>query len=151
MEDCQREDAARSNMHSVDSTRELLAPTETSMLFSILPAALKARIPSLPSLGRPPRSCHIRRQTCPSSKPYSGASTPEHGYTSAIVLSRPDHLGERVTGYFDGSVSSDEDHLQVAAPHDGTQQSLSGKPDTGILWKFANQGILFLLGGWNTY
>ena len=139
-----------SRTQSADSIRELLIPAEASMLFSLLPTAVQARIPRLPSIRRSVSSFPITRRKFPDSKPGSRARTPELGYTSAMVLSRPEGTGneDEVTSYFGGSVSSDEEDMQVGATGDAINQGQGkglAEPSTGIAWKFANQGRSFRL------
>jgi len=77
----------------------------------------------------------------------SGASTPETGYASAMVLSgtrattRSD--GEEMSGYFIEQIPPGEDLPQVTM--NKTRQSLElPESKSGIGWKFANQGLNLL-------
>jgi hypothetical protein len=145
MEHHQRKPPVHGRTQSADSIRELLSPKETSMLFSILPTAVQTRIPKLPSLSGSVRSYGLARPNYLKSKQGSGVSTPELGYISAIDLSHQGKTEDSITSSFGGSVSSDDDCLQVALSSTATKQAQMepGGSRAGIAWKFANQGMLF--------
>ncbi|TVY51651.1 hypothetical protein LCER1_G006161 [Lachnellula cervina] len=113
-----------------------------SILYSMLPSAVQCRIPRLPSLRRTVSMYGLvgrRRSIDLDSRPSSGSGTPEAGYTSAIVL-----MGEREEEYVVESVS-DED---TSRPSTGEGRQLAGMElteiNSGINWKFANQGLSLL-------
>ncbi|EPE30937.1 hypothetical protein GLAREA_03904 [Glarea lozoyensis ATCC 20868] len=146
MECRQRKPPIYNRAQSADCIREVQYSSHTSMLFSMLPVAVQARIPKLPYLGRSARDYGLSRPSSPDSKASSGSDTPELGYTSAIVLS---HLGEVKNGnqsYFGGSVCSDDGDLRISASHmpPPLVHVEPGDSRTGIAWKFANQGLSLL-------
>ncbi|PMD47641.1 hypothetical protein L207DRAFT_576408 [Hyaloscypha variabilis F] len=121
---------------------------EASMLYSLLPSAVKSRLPRLPSLRRSVSMYGLAtRRKSADSRPPSGAQTPE--YTSAMVLSGAGTLAseEDIAGYLVESLStsSDEDVPQTSTGK-GRQTSRMELTESrsGIGWKFANQGLNLL-------
>lgn len=128
---------------------------EDSMLYSMLPAVVKSRLPRIPSFRRSASMYGLttRRKPAPSasadSRPSSGSTsgsrTPE--YTSAVVLSGSRAMAEAdISGYFIESASSDEDRPPALERKERSGQGMElTERKSGIGWKFANQGIKFPL------
>lgn len=116
---------------------------EPSMLYSMLPSAIKSRLPRLPSLRRSVSMYGLpTRRKSADSRPSSGARTPE--YTFAMVLAGgqladQDDMG----GFYPESLSNSSDD-DLAPASSGKSRRTTGMELTenrsGIGWKFANQG-----------
>lgn len=117
---------------------------EASMLYSMLPSAVKSRLPRLPSLRRSVSVYGMAaRRKAPDSRPASGSRTPE--YASAMVLSGAGMLNseEDIAGYFveNLSSSSEEDVPQTSTSKGRQPLGMElTESRSGIGWKFANQG-----------
>ncbi|KAH7385024.1 hypothetical protein BKA64DRAFT_628799 [Cadophora sp. MPI-SDFR-AT-0126] len=128
---------------------------EPSMLYSLLPSAVRSRLPRLPSLRRSVSMYGMSRKRKPAVlRPSSGSSTssassgmrtPERGFTSAMVLSdtRTMMADDGVVDYFVESVSSDEETMRPRKSSRGQALELT-ENKSGIGWKFANQGLNLL-------
>ncbi|CAG8976022.1 hypothetical protein HYALB_00007549 [Hymenoscyphus albidus] len=112
----------------------------TSMLFSMLPSALQARIPRLSSLRRSVSSIALS-QSLVSPTPTTGFHTPDMGYTTAMVLGRSNDLG----GEYGSSIDSDDEGLQMTTVAASSSEEIQlHENSTGISWKYANQGLNLL-------
>ncbi len=121
------------------------------MLYSMLPSVLQSRLPRLPSLRRSASMYGGTRKQRPldprpsskssTSSASSGIRTPEAGYTSALVLSDTRTLTaeDDLVGYFDGISSDEEASSSKAQQRQGMELT---ETQSGIGWKFANQGKL---------
>lgn len=118
------------------------------MFFSLLPSAVKSRLPRMPSIRRSVSMygmASIRRK-CNS----SGSTTPETegGYTSAMVLSGGSRAlvstnEDEMAEYYIEGISSEDDQSQAPTPK--TRQSMDiSESKSGISWKYANQGLNLL-------
>lgn len=124
-------------------------PTDVSMLYSILPLAVKSRLPRLPSFRRSVSMYRLgtRRKSAdsrPSTSSSSGSSTPG-AYTSAMVLSNLKDLnGDDKLVYY-GEGSGDENLSGTSTPRERRASRLElTEVKSGIGWKFANQGLNLL-------
>ncbi|CAG8961951.1 hypothetical protein HYFRA_00013731 [Hymenoscyphus fraxineus] len=112
----------------------------TSMLFSMLPSALQARIPRLSSLRRSVSSIALS-QSSVSPTPTTGFHTPEMGYATAMVLGRSNDLG----GEYGSGIDSDDEGLQMTTVVASSSEEIElHENSTGISWKYANQGLNLL-------
>ncbi|KAG9236811.1 hypothetical protein BJ875DRAFT_419440 [Amylocarpus encephaloides] len=133
------------------SANSIRTPThsEASMLFSILPTAVQARIPKLPSLRRSVSIYGLAAmRKFPESGMNSGSRIPDLGYTSTMVLSRAGGVSqeEEISSYFGGSDSLEDGGFQIGSPlaTESKRGMEVGESSTGISWKYANQGLNLL-------
>lgn len=132
--------------HSGASFADSLSrPQSPSMLYSMIPSAVKSRLPKLPSIRRSASMYGLkpRPKSADSSCPSSGSTTPRTILGSSMVWS-----GARAEGelYFAGGIeaSEDEDATQVDK-RNFQQHEVLDETRSGIGWKFANQGTYYLL------
>lgn len=117
---------------------------DASMFFSsLLPSAVKTRLSRISSMRRSVSmyGMSARRKSTGSR---SGATTPETGYTSAMVLSGGSHAlmttnRDEMAEYYIEGMSSDEESNQATSSKERKPKELS-EAKSGIAWKFANQG-----------
>lgn len=115
-----------------------LRPESPSMLYSILPSAVKSR---LPSLRRSVSMYGLTTRSKITDRPYrsSGSRTPEEKSTNAIVWS----------GRTEGNIYLAESGMETSEEEDAAglrktyrQPAALDEEKSGIGWKFANQGML---------
>lgn len=131
------------------STDFLPHPEEASMLYSILPSVVQARIPRLPSIRRSVSIYGLTsKRKYADSRPSTGSSassgirTPDVGYTSAMVLSDRQAADEDMAGYYVESVATSDDEGSQTKTIKERQRVELTENASGIGWKFANQGML---------
>ncbi|RDW79431.1 hypothetical protein BP6252_04069 [Coleophoma cylindrospora] len=117
---------------------------DSSMFFSLLPSAVKSRIPRIPSIRR---SVSMYAMASRRRITRSGSSTPDTGYTSAMVLSGGSRAlmptgEEAMSEYYIEGMSSEEDVPR--GPRNKRQSVELTESKSGIAWKYANQGLNLL-------
>ena len=120
---------------------------EPSVFYSMLPSAVQSRLPRLTSLRRSVSMYGLtsRRNGAgsrPSSSTSSGSSTPNAEYANAMVLSGSRAVEEELTRYAVEPGLLDEELPQAA--NRKRQLMVLTESQSGIGWKFANQGIASL-------
>jgi hypothetical protein len=109
---------------------------KASLLYSVLPKIVRTRIRRLPALRRSISQFALETDSSSSSpsssrrtsRLYSDVSTPPPGYQSRISLSEP------------ASDTEGDDELQMR-PLSSCSSIGPVDNDSGIIWKFANQGM----------
>ncbi|CZR67046.1 uncharacterized protein PAC_16945 [Phialocephala subalpina] len=126
---------------------------ESSMLYSMLPSAVKSRLPRLPSIRRSVSMYGLasRRKSAderPStgSSTSSGTRTPDGGAGFGAMVLADQELG--MTDYYTvESVGTSDDEGNSKGPKDAQRQERRvelSEGVSGIGWKFANQGLSLL-------
>lgn len=119
-------------------------PQSPSMLYSMIPSAVKSRLPKLPSLRRSASMYGIttRPKSADPSCSSSGSTTPGAAFGSAMVWS-----GARA----EGDLFFTEESMETSEEEDATQvDRKKPRPNvvldenkSGVGWKFAKQGISY--------
>jgi hypothetical protein len=124
---------------SADSS---LPPKLPSMLFSMLPSAVRYRLPGLPSLRRSSSMYGLttRPRIAGSSYQSSGPQSPDSTIAGTMLWSRPSVEGSLYFTEADMEYSEDEDIAQVGK-RKSRHTVILDESRSGIGWKFANQGI----------
>ena len=117
---------------------DFVEPAKNSMLYTMLPSAVQNRLPRLPSLRKSVSMYGIAasRKSCEDAA--SRPTTPPSGYASAMVLSASHTMDtqDAEMSEFYGSQQADERSMS-SRPQQSVEMS---ETQSGIEWKFANQG-----------
>ena len=127
---------------SADSS---LRPKSPSMLYSILPSAVKSRLPGLPLLRRSSSTYGLTTpRIADPSHPSSGLRAPDSTLAGAMLWSSPEVEGNL---YFAerGVETSEEEAIAQMDKMKYRQAMILNENRSGIGWKFASQGIYYLL------
>ncbi|KAL3421202.1 hypothetical protein PVAG01_07647 [Phlyctema vagabunda] len=133
------------------SSAELSLETfrDSSTILSLLPAAVKSRLPRMPSIRQSVSTYGITRHSNVSvSAPTSGTSTPGAPYASAMVLTRRSRAltttdGQDIREYYADGMSS-EDEAALPKQRRKAQPAEISETKSGVNWKYASQGLNFV-------
>lgn len=132
------QDPSHMRPSSADSS---LRPKSPSMLYSMLPSAVKSRLPSL----RRSSSMYgltTRPRIADPSYSSSGSRTPDATFAGAMLWSGP---GVEKNLYFpEGAMEESEEAIAQMDKMRRRQTMILDENRSGIGWKFASQGILYL-------
>lgn len=119
---------------------DCIEPAENSMLYAMLPSAVQSRLPRLPSLRKSVSIYAVAVSRKSRNDAASRPSTPPPGYTSATALSRSDMMDSRVVEMSEFYATQQLEH-NLGASKTQSQPLEMSEVQSGIGWKFANQGI----------